>query len=279
MLSLTASLQTLYNLFFHKNLIVLSKNIPQSPPPKSNKPIIVTPMTKMILSTLTPNSREFMRRDLQADTEIIEKMEKIELENDPDYLEKMANSGLGFYMENFISYYGVCPVCKEYTLRKYFHSNVPVVDFVCVNKDYHLKTNTCFLFQLKISLGDEYFSLKRQTISIGSRRYGELPHTVKGNDNIDYKRIVPGYICLKLIPREMQNYQIDVINSFIIVPDYNNMSNRSYYEYLPYTDKYGKDIITWHSNMFIMLLIGDILTTLNVTHEFFSEMIIENPYI
>lgn len=277
MLNPNATLPTLYKLFFHKDLVELSKNLPISPV-KSNRPIIdpLTPMSKMILSTFTPISREKMTKLFQADTLEIEELE--ELENDPDYLEKMANNKLGFYMENFVSYYGVCPVCRENTLRKYFHSNVPVVDFVCINSDYHLKTNTCFLFQLKISLGDEYFSFNQRTISIGSRRYGEIPHTVKGSDNIYYKRVVPGYICLKLIDQGMQNYRIDTHNSFVLIPDYNNKMNQSYYKYLPHKGKYNNSIITWNPSMFTTPIIEHILDTLQVTHEFFTEILIENPY-
>lgn len=273
-----ATLPTLYKLFFHKELVHLSKNLPQTPI-KSNRPLIIpeTPITKMILSTLTPISKERMRKDLYQDTFLLEEQERKELEQDPDYQEKMANNRLGFYMESFVSFYGLCPVCRENTLKKYFHSNVPVVDLVCINTEYHLKTNTCFLFQLKISLGNEYFSNRDQIISIGSRKYGELPHTVIGTDSIDYKRVVPGYICLKLNQSGMQNYQIDLQNSFIIVPDFNNTSNQRYYEYLPYTDKYGKSMITWYPTMFSTPLIEEILP-LNISHEYFTETPIENPY-
>jgi hypothetical protein len=265
----------MHNIFFEKDLVELSKNLPVSPI-KNNNPVLfeITPISRMILSSLTPYSKQIMTEELRADNLFIEEYERKELENDPDYLEKMANNKLGFYMENFVSYYGVCPVCKQNTLRKYFHSNVPVVDFVCINKDYHLQTNTCFLFQLKISLGGEYFNFNQ--ISIGSRRYGELPHSIKGSDNI--KHIVPGYICLRLNWLESQSYLIDPNNSFIIVPDYHNTSNISYYQYLPYKDRYGKDIITWNSNMFTTLSVRDILNTLFVDYEYFTETIIDNPY-
>lgn len=262
-------LSTLYNLFFKKKLVVLSKNLPQSPVPNRILPKDLTPMTKMIVSNLSPYSRKLMLEDISNDDKEI-----LDLENDPDYLEKMENNRLGFYMESFMSYYGLCPVCKQNTLRKYAQSNVPVVDFVCINKDYHIKSNTCFLFQLKISLNNQYFSFRQQTISIGSKKYGEIPHSIKGNG---IKKIVPGYICLKLISKEMQTYKIDTQDSFIIIPNYLDNSNKSYYEYMPYLDKYGKNVITWNPTMFITPLVEDIIP-LHINHEYFTETQIDNPY-
>lgn len=277
---MSISLQNIYDLFFKKDLVKLSKPEPKTPPPSSRKPVLpaITPISKMIISTLSPQSQVKMLEELQADTLEIEAAEKKKEESDPDYQEKMANSGLGFYMENFVSWYGVCPVCKERTLRKYWHSNVPVIDFVCINKVYHLSTNTCFLFQLKISLSSEYFSFLRQTISVGSRKYGEIPHTVKGTSSIDYKRIVPGYICLRLVQKEIQVYSIDQNNSFILVPDYLNNSNLSYYEYLSTKDKYGREMITWNPSMFTYPQVDDILINRLVIYEVFEEAPIKNPY-
>src|ERR1700722_1660201 len=58
----------------------------------------------------------------------------------------MENNGLGFFMEKFVSVYGLCPVCSQPSRKKYSHSNVPV-DLVCTNIKNHLNNNKCFLFQ------------------------------------------------------------------------------------------------------------------------------------
>jgi hypothetical protein len=274
------TLQTLYDLFFGKDLVILSKNEPKSPPISRCSITPVTPISKMLLELVSPESKGKYLKGLRSDDIYIEQLEKKNERLDPDYEEKMENNGLGFYMENFVSWYGLCPICKRFTLRKYICSNVPVVDYVCINYEYHLSTNTCFLFQLKISLTEGYFSFQKQTISIGSRRYGEIPHTVKGTNNMITKRIMPGYICIKLNrTQESQIYTIDDQNSFILIPNYYNSSDIFYYEYLSETDKYGKDIITWNPSMFTISGIKTILNTPRVNYEVFEEIPIKNPYI
>lgn len=273
------TLQNLYDLFFKKDLVALSKSKPKSPPPTRYGYDPITPFSKLLLSVVSPQSKGKLLKELRADDFQLEQIERKAEELDPDYQEKLDNGRLGFYMENFVSWYGICPICQEPTLRKYFQSNVPVVDFVCINKEYHLQTNTCFLFQLKISLTNDYFSFLKQTISVGSRRYGEIPHSVKGSDSLSMKRVVPGYICLKLNrTRLFQVYQIDPNESFILVPDYQSFLNLSYYEYLNTKDKYGKDMISWNPSMFSTPAVDFILSTLMVGHKFFDEEIIKNPY-
>ena len=271
----------LYELFFGKKLVNLSKLEPKTPT-KAPRPVenILTPMSKKIYDATSPRSKQYVLEDMLADTKAIEEKELKEELSDPDYLEKMENNGLGFYMEKFVSVYGLCPVCGERTLRPYSQSNVPVVDLVCINKDFHLKNDACFIFQVKISLTNDYFSLAKQTISVGSIVYGEPAHMHKGTDHIKEKVVVPGYICIKLYSHatELQTYLVDYRNSFVLVPDYNNTNPDYYYKYIDVLNKYGKSIITWDQTMVDAIEFKNILTMPKIVHEYFSEEVIDNPY-
>ena len=264
-----------YSFFFKKELVSLVQSKPRTPPHYTSIPTEISPISHIILSTVSPESKHIMLDLLHEDTRQITQAES----EDVDYQEKMTNQGLGFYMENFVSWYGVCPVCKQTTLRKYWHSNVPVVDLVCINKNYHLNTRTCFLFQLKISMTTNYFSFQRQTISVGSKVYGKFPHSTSGIDNWSRKQITPGYICLKMNQTGPDTYAIDKRLSFILVPDYHKTSNQRYYEYLNTTDQYGKDVITWNPSMFDFLSVDSILNVLEVSYEYFEEVPTQIPII
>lgn len=283
---MSIDLKQLYTLFFTKELVKLSKlDIVKrvTSPLKKNKQLNtpITPISKMILSTLSPDSKSKMLEDLRRDDLFIMDKEEKTDQLDPDYQEKMSNNGLGFFMENYVSWYGLCPLCGQHTLRKYLNSNVPVVDFVCINVDYHLSNNLCFLFQLKISLAEDYFNFINRSITVGSQKYGLIPHTVRGSDDITHKILVPGYICVKLRykPDEnMQVYQIDNIKSFVLIPDYSNMSNVSYYKYVDNMNKYGKNVITWNSLMMSQYPIQSVILTNMIKFAIFSETSIMNPY-
>lgn len=270
----------LYNLFFASDLIKLDKPIaePRTPPKKKVLGPILTPTSKKIYDATSPRSKPYILQDLQANTAAIEYRES--LEDDPDYQEKLENNGLGFFMENFVSHHGICPVCGEHSLKKYAYSNIPVVDLVCINTDYHLKNSACFIFQLKISLTNDYFNLKNQTIVVGSRVYGEPAHEVSGKEDLLHKLIVPGYICIKLYPiaGDVQAYNIDHRNSFVLVPDYNNTANNYYYQYTANLSRFGKNIISWNSAMVKTINLKNIINNTNIGYEFFNETAIINPY-
>ena len=279
------NLKKIYEVFFGKKLIELTKiasdiisNIPNQPN-KPNQPnqLPLTPVSKAIYDKTSPRSKPYILQEMLADDTLID--EKLDL-LDPDYQEKMENSGLGFFMENFVAMYCHCPVCGKQTLKKYAHSNVPVVDLVCTNKSYHLANNKCFLFQVKISLTSNYFSLANKKIIVGSKTYGELVNQTKGTNSIYQKIIVPGYICIRLYKADptLQIYSIDHRNSFIIVPNYQNESDKLYYKYLDEPGLYGKNVITWDNSMVDTLPFNKITSINKIDYEVFTEVEISNPY-
>lgn len=277
------SISDLYKLFFTKNLVNVTEYDSVTPLKQTKKQDegLLTPISKSIYDSVSPLSKPYILRDLLKNTESLEAIETKNEQLDPDYIEKMENSGLGFYMENFISVYGFCPVCGQKTLRKYAQSNIPVVDLICINKEYHITNNKCFIFQVKISMTNEYFSLKNEYLVVGSRIYGEVAHLHKGSESIKNKVVVPGYICIKMSPDpiNIQNYLIDYRNSFVLVPDYNNISNKYYYTYLNIKNKYGRNMLTWNTSMVDTLPLKYIFRYNRITYKIFSEEEIKNPYI
>nr|AEX62565.1 hypothetical protein mv_R360 [Moumouvirus Monve] len=130
----------LYKLFFCKNIIETTI-IPNQQNIINHQTfnLTLTPTSKKIYDATSPKSKPYILRDLLKNTETIENSEsKIDL-LDPDYQEKFQNNGLGFFMEDYICAYGKCPVCGQASLRKFSQSNVPVIDLVCINTNYHLK--------------------------------------------------------------------------------------------------------------------------------------------
>ena len=272
--------ETLYKLYFTSKLIILSKNEPTTPKKSIKKTTeLITPLTKQILDTVSPRSKEWLLEDIKKDNRNLEKKKIQQDSNYTYYLEKMDNNGLGFFMENFISFYAVCPSCKHSSLKKYKYSNIPVVDLVCTNYKQHLKNNTCFIYQLKISLTDDYFDKQNQTIAIGSKKYGFISHEVEGNTELKNKLIIPGYICLKLRKSELlQEYKIEINKSFVLIPNYKNKINELYYNYINICNKYNKNVIQWNKKMVKEININEILNKFNIMYEIFSEEEIENPY-
>lgn len=277
-----ADIFTLYKLFFGKKLVgigpvVAKKNRSRGPTNVPSAQPQLTPISKAIYNATSPKSKPYILASLLKDNVIIEHQELISDESDPDYQEKMENNGLGFFMEDFVSKYGYCPVCGTKSLRRYSHSNVPVVDLVCVNTEAHL-LDKCFLFQVKISLTNNYFDLNAKTISVGSKFYGEIPHTMTGLNSKFEKIIVPGYICIKLNGSNLQGYRIDHRNSFVLVPNYKSKLDESYYGYVG-VNMYGKNMITWTDSMVQVLGIESVLGGTNkIVYEPFNGVEIDNPY-
>jgi hypothetical protein len=264
----------LYNIFFQKDLTFVQElRDPKTPPSKTSTIITqFTPMTKSLYYSVSPLSRKKLLQDIEEDNRILEKYD-----NDTDYVEKMSNNQLGFYVEDFISCYFLCPVCGKNTLRKYTSATVPVVDIICVNKEYHLKNKKCFLFQIKTSLMYDYFNVRNHTISVGSEKYGIPAHIHKGSESLSNKIVVPGYFCLKLNEENNQIYKIDNENSFVLIPDYDDNSDEYYYTYVG-KNIYKKNIIKWNPDMFDLLKIPDITTLTKIDYSILSETIIQNPY-
>lgn len=251
----------LYELFLTKPLREVTKSgdfdfeeqlimpdVPKTPT------MTATPFTKMILGALGTEEREGMLDEFKKDDNTINLLEGIDAESDPDYLEKLENNKLGFYMEDFVIYHMKCPVChKAGTLKKYSVPNMPVVDIVCTNTDDHIdhkaKTVKCFLFQIKIKVGDSnYFDGLNKKISVGSKKFGFNAHNVSGNQKLWRKCVVPGYICLTLDQKTDTTYII-LPRSFVVVPDYNDKRPTTFYNYLDEKGYRGRDQIRWSSNL------------------------------
>lgn len=275
--------EKLYDLFFATDIVVVKKNAASekaTPVKRKASPISnpLTPMSKKIYDATSPRSKPYVLADMKSDDEILLKSELAT--DDPDYIEKMENNGLGFFMENFITAYGTCPICGMKTLRKYVNSNIPVVDFVCDNTEYHLNNKTCFVFQLKISLTNNYFDLNKRTISVGSVAYGEPAHLVDGTESQKNKIVVPAYILIRMYRHKtkLQSYIIDHKNSFVLIPNYKNKTNDTYYKYTDKKDMYGKSVITWNTQMVDTVELKRVINAVNVDHEFYNEQVITNPY-
>ena len=247
---------------------------------------LLSPMGKQIYKTASEEDKPYLLPLLLKDTNDVEEQEMKDYENDPDYIEKMENNGLGYYMEKFMSFYGICPVCKQNTLRKYNMSNMPVVDLICINRKYHIANGGCFLYQVKTTVESDtlfsniYFNKKNKTIMIGSKRFGYNSHVIKGDDDHNKKLLTIGYICLYLI-KDTQNdhkYRISKTNSLVLIPDLHNNTNEYYYEYVKVI--MNKNVITWNSNLVLIDNIDSLLqNNLNVdTTKFFNESNITNPY-
>jgi hypothetical protein len=241
-----------------------------------------TPMKQKILEYAGPANREALLAELTKDDREITGLESRQFLDDPDYVEKMSNSGLGFYMESFVSYYGRCPGCGKVSLKKFRNCSIPAVDFVCVNKEYHETNNMCFLFQLKISVSEshDYFYTSEdgnKVINIGSRRYGEIPHSIKGTSSADLKKLAIGYICLKLITNADGTYQINPELSFCVHPNLQLPDDKQYYNYFR-PISIGHNPIVVDISMMHRTPIESIFTEGIVVGTPFVEETLKNPY-
>lgn len=280
------TINDLYKLFFDKNLIKPTLIEPSSPT-KTKKIDInqyeLSPSAIAIYESTSPKSKPYILEGLISDKKAIENMEFQAELSDPDYQDKMENNGLGFFMEDYISAHGFCPVCGGKTLCKYLRSNIPVVDLVCTNTDFHLQNDKCFMFQVKISVSNDYFNFDKKILMIGSKKFGIISHIHKGTDDITKKIVMPGYICIKLNkhPTKIQTYIIDQKISFVLVPDYQNNSNEYYYKYLDNStiyNRFNKNILTWNTNMINTFKLSHILPITTINYEYYSENEIKNPY-
>lgn len=272
------TIQNIKKIFFCSELAHIYVHVSNNGSPVRLPTIVdqdMTPITKLIYDTLdTPQQERFLKSVAEDELALLLTEAKLD-ENDPDYFEKMTNGGLGLYMEKYICYHGHCPFCNENTLTKYYSSTTPVVDFVCTNTKYHLKHKKSFMFQLKISTSNIYFNLKNKIIRVGSKRYGELCHSIKGTDTNNFY-MVPCYICIKLSnEKEHESYSISS-NSFIVEPNYNS-SNKPYYHYVE-SNEFDGPKITWDSSMVTVRNITKIIDTgtFSVRTELYEEPL-KNP--
>jgi len=229
---MSVSIYQLYELFFKSDLVNIS--IVNNPTPKreiyqsSIKTKQYTPISQRLLEYATTGEKERLLNDLDEDDKQIGLLSRKELLDDPDFIEKLDASALGFYMETFLCYHGICPLCKQKTLKKFKDCSIPAIDFICVNPE-HFKNNECFLYQLKTSIGTDYFDASH--IKVGSRKFGNLSNSLTGLSNEFEKKLAIGYICLKLNDLLDGNFSINKRSSYCVIPNLKLTLGEQYYQY------------------------------------------------
>lgn len=259
-----------------KENIKSDNNFMESSPLKLN-PQFMTPLSKAIYEYATPGERERLLKDFAEDDNLIKISE--EFKNDPDYQEKFADNGLGFYIESFVSKYMLCPICGNKTLLKYAISNMPVIDLICTNKKEHKNGIRFFQVKSKIINLDiptkfEYFN-KKSHISVGSKRFGYNAHMISGKDRD--KSTLIGYICVALRQtNDKQTFNIDKKESFALVPDINKYNDEYYYAY---HNTGFKEVIQWNPTIVDIYPISMFITKYTVSStEIISGRNSVNPF-
>ena len=272
---MSISIYQLYDLFFKSDLVEILPS-PAAKPVReitqtSTKTGKYTPITQKLLEYADTKDKDRLLADLEADDKQLGLLSRKELLDDPDFIEKLGYSALGFYMETYLCFHGCCPKCKKKSLRKFKDCNIPAIDFVCINQ-HHIENNECFLFQLKVSVESNYFDAMH--IKVGSRRYGNLSHSIKGTSDVYHKKLLIGYICLKLNDAGDNKYLINKKSSYCYVPDLKLTKDELYYEYLNEKD----DVIKVNINMMESIEINDFFQTEIVDNQSFNEIPITNTY-
>ena len=210
----------------------------------------LSPQSRPLLYDIPEEDRAEYVNILLADTRTVEELNSAN--HDPDYYPEEHT--LGEDMEQFISIYGKCPICKEKTLRQFSKKNMPVVDLICINHEHNID-NGPILWQVKASTTSSYFSNEGHNnyITIGSRNWGNSIH----NNHIE-KDFFLGYICLYVSIDEARRYRIDP-RSFVVFPNTKISEWPYYYGYFDQTYKnrlssvsgnpniINKDVITWYN--------------------------------
>lgn len=234
----------------------------------------MTPLSKMIYDSVSTNKKTWILRDMMADDNYISGIDDF----DPDYLEKLENKELGFYMEDYVCHNMQCPVCNTKSLRRYNVKNMPVVDVICTNIDEH--EGKIKLFQIKTTLGHKYFDRKKQTLLVGSKKYGYMCHEISGRADMSHKNLLVGYICINMVELDDNKYKIDNRDSFVLVPDVKNKSDNNYYRYTGKKTHFGNEIIQWNPTMVNIYDINNFMENTNVdtTTVYNISDIMLNPY-
>jgi hypothetical protein len=233
----TITLEKIMHLFRTSVLLSVQNNIPRSRRKVSKTKMIgqissITPTTQNILDQEDSPARKLLLERIRMDDAEINNILLKSDNDDPDYVDKMRANMLGFFMEDYVAVNMKCPLCGG-DFYVFENPAMPVVDLACSNRENHISENTCYLYQIKITTENEkssYFSLENKFISVGSRKYGEIPHSITPKS--DNKWICPGYICLVIDTEHIDNYYINYSKSFILIPEYQCDSPDPFYQYL-----------------------------------------------
>jgi len=261
-----SSLQ-LYNLWTSSKLISLIKDenpVMIQQPIKLDQSIdtLLTPFSKKIYDSVTTTEKKRLLEDFKYDNEIIDIINQKQEKEDAEYIYADDTPGtIGFYIEGWLTINYQCPICHEFSLKKFLLPNMPVIDLICTNPLHKINNGVKF-FQVKSGITDsiffkdrQYFSKKESIINdnkyngyiyVGSKKYGYNAHNI--NSSADNKDILIGYICINYSFIDDNNIKINIQNSFILLPDKSkNIGDVSYYHYID--DSFGKPIISWNANL------------------------------
>lgn len=279
----------LYNLFT-KSELVKTKIVKESRKRKrtvpnftnnnnNNNRTILSPLSKKIYDSIDDTDKEYFLIDLIKDNKYLDLIND-DIDDD-DYLEKMENNMLGFYMENFVCHHIKCPSCHQYTLMKYSIKNMPVIDVICSNKDYHDNNEDVKYFQIKVSVNNNNRYFNNKYIVVGSKKYGYNCHEIYGSEKMNEKRTLIGYICLYLDSFSDNKYKINRNSSFVLNPIVNTSKHEKYYEYIDNTKIFfNRPIIKWNENIVKKLDLKKICNTwiVNTNTVYYDIELINNPY-
>ncbi len=208
----------------------------------------ISPLTQSIIDQLHNDEIKKYIEDYIKDNHILKVIEERQEDEDPDFSFKDP-SNVGVFLEYWTCINIGCPVCG-YELKKYLIPTMPVIDIICDNPAHTIDMGVKY-FQIKATEYNQdahylYFTLNEIQdspngfIKVGSRRYGELSHTIKPSEPLKNKELLIGYICIvyKYIKNDASGRIISIVNnkSFILLPNINSSNitrdNDYYYRYL-----------------------------------------------
>lgn len=270
-------IDTLNDLFYGSTIVetkyIINKYNPNDYKPKKIS-FEMTPMSKMIYDSVSTCKKDSILRDMMIDDNYIDDINEL----DPDYLEKLENNELGFYMEDFVCHNMRCPICNKKSLRKYSVKNMPVVDVICINSDKH--DREIKLFQIKTTLDNGYFDRKKCTLLTGSKKYGYMCHEISGKDNAERKNLLVGYICINMTEVADNKYRISKTKSFVLVPNIRDENNQKYFSYTGKKAHFNNEILIWNPDMSNVYNINKFIDNMDVDATIIYNIsdIVLNPY-
>jgi hypothetical protein len=212
-----------------------------------------TPFSKQLLESLTPYSRKRMADELHEDDREISRIEIKTAEDDPDY-SYFENQEIGVILEKWICVNLKCNCGSKYV--KYINPNMPIIDIRCSNEKHDITLYGPKYYQIKSTqnnklnhYGYKYFDIKEHYIHVGSRKYGEICHSIITSD-IE-KDLLIGYMCITY--KKINNDNIKIIKhlSFILSPKTDSSILAKSERYYTYIEPYPKAImISFNPDLF-----------------------------
>ncbi len=217
----------------------------------------LTTISRALYNGISPINKAHYLDLLRRDDQVIRRTIR-DVEDTP--YNEIDGSEMGVYIESWVCANLFCPGCQEYTLYKYSHPNMPVVDVACVNPS-HVLSHGPRYYQIKATQNtgpNKYFTRTPIShsptgyIKVGSKRYGKFSHEVLVTDESD-KDLVVGYICISYTQKGDMRITINPDESFILIPNLIARQNpqathHAYYKYL-----YTRNSVVVCYNYFYMM--------------------------